>query len=92
MDVLDVLWRHSVVVITAAQFIQQSQNSGSAEVQVLHAACPRFAMVRISGNGPGWIKSKRLSSVTILQKTIHHGNSFFVTTYILVMDLSTNVN
>ena len=32
-------------------FIQLSLNSGSAQVQTL---CRRFAMVRISDNGPGW--------------------------------------
>ena len=35
-------------------FIQQSLNSDSAQVQTLLAACQRFAMVRISDNGPGW--------------------------------------
>ena len=35
-------------------FIQQSLNSGSAEVQILLAACRRFAMMRISDNGLGW--------------------------------------
>ena len=28
--------------------------SGSAQVQILLAACRRFKMVRISDNGPGW--------------------------------------
>ena len=36
------------------KFIQQSLNSGSAQVQILLAACPRLVMVRISDNGPGW--------------------------------------
>ena len=35
-------------------FIQLSLNSGSAQVQTLFATCWRFAMLRISGNGPGW--------------------------------------
>ena len=35
-------------------FIQQSLDSDSAQVQTLFAACRRFAMVRISDNGPGW--------------------------------------
>ena len=35
-------------------FIQQNPNSGSAQVYVLQAACQGFAMVRISGGGPGW--------------------------------------
>ena len=35
-------------------FIQQSLNSDSAKVQLLLAACRRFAMVRISDNVPGW--------------------------------------
>ena len=57
-----------MVVVTTAQpwvsvvwwlsllhnFIQQSLNSGSAQVQILLAACRRFEMVRISDNGPGW--------------------------------------
>ena len=35
-------------------FIQQSLNSGSAQVQILIAACRGFAIVRISDNGPDW--------------------------------------
>ena len=35
-------------------FILQSLNSGSAQVQILLAVCQIFAMVRISDNGPGW--------------------------------------
>ena len=35
-------------------FIQQSLNSGSAQVQILLVVCRRFVMVRISDNGPGW--------------------------------------
>ena len=35
-------------------FIQLTLNSGSAQVQTLLAACRRFAMVKISDNGPGW--------------------------------------
>ena len=50
-------------------FIQLRLNSDSAQVQTLLAACPRFAMVRISDNGN---KAKRLSSVNHTTKTIHH--------------------
>ena len=39
------------------KFIQQSLNSGLAHVQIMPMACQRFAMVRISDNGPGWKKS-----------------------------------
>ena len=35
-------------------FIQLNLNSGSGQVQILLAARRRFAMVRISDNGPGW--------------------------------------
>ena len=35
-------------------FIQQSLNSSHAQVQILLAACRKFAMARISDNGPGW--------------------------------------
>ena len=35
-------------------FIQQNLNSGSAQVQILLAACQRFMKVRTSDNGPGW--------------------------------------
>ena len=35
-------------------FIQQSLNSGSAQVQILLTTCRRFVMVRISDNGPDW--------------------------------------
>ena len=34
--------------------IQLSPNLGSAQVQILLAACRRFAMVRISDNDTGW--------------------------------------
>ena len=34
--------------------VQQSLDSGSAQVQVLLAVCWRLAMVRISDRGPGW--------------------------------------
>ena len=36
-------------------FIQQSLNSGSAQVQILVTACQRSAMVRISDNYLDWI-------------------------------------
>ena len=35
-------------------FIQRSLDSDSIEVQILLTACPRFAMVKISDNSPGW--------------------------------------
>ena len=35
-------------------FIQLSLNLGSAQVQILLAACRRFAMVMIADKGPGW--------------------------------------
>ena len=58
MAIHNFLWRHGVVVINTAvyqyNFIQLGLNSGSAQVQILLAACRRFAMVRISGNGPDW--------------------------------------
>ena len=53
-------------------FIRLSLNSGSAQVQILLAACRRFTMARISDNGPGWKKAKRLSSERRTTKTIHH--------------------
>ena len=91
MDVLDVLWRRSVVVITAVQL-----HSTKSELRLCGGSSPARSVSEIRDGEDlwqwSWIKSKRLSSVTILQKTIHHGNSFFVTTYILVIDLSTNVN
>ena len=44
-----------VITTTAqAQLIQQSSNSGSAQVQILLTTCRRFAMVRISDDGLGW--------------------------------------
>ena len=58
---VNVPFGHSVTQLTVVQwllllhnFIQLSLNSGSAQVQTLLAACQRFAMVRISDNGPGW--------------------------------------
>ena len=35
-------------------FIQQSLNAGSVQVQILLAACQRFEMVRISDNDSSW--------------------------------------
>ena len=61
------MWCHVVVVITTVQ-LQQSLNLGSAQVQILLAACRRFVMVRISDNGPGL----NLSSVDHTTKTINH--------------------
>ena len=52
-DDRDLLWRHGVVVITAAQLHLIKLNSGSAQAQALLAACRRFAMVRVSDDGPG---------------------------------------
>ena len=37
-----------------AQLHSNKPNSGSAQVQTLPEACRKFAMVRISDNGPGW--------------------------------------
>ena len=36
------------------RFNQRNLNSSSAQVQTLFVTCRRFAMVRISDNGPGW--------------------------------------
>ena len=61
-------------------FIQQSLNSGSAQFQILLAACRRFAMVRVS-MAPGGNEAKRHPSVNHTtktkkqNKTIHHHNS-----------------
>ena len=51
-------------------FIQQNLNSGSAQVQILLATCRRFAMVRISDNGPDWleIRLNAFRRSTMLQK------------------------
>ena len=43
-----------LVLSVLHNLIQQSLNSGSVQVQILLAACQRFAVVRISDNGPGW--------------------------------------
>ena len=45
-----------------------------------HARCVsrRFAMVRISDNGPGWNKAKHLSSVNDTTKAIHHYHQTFL--------------
>ena len=55
-------------------FIPLSFNSGPVQVQILLAACHRFAMVRISDNGCGW---KRLLSVKHSTKIIHHHYHLF---------------
>lgn len=38
-----------VVIIVTAQL----DSTGSAQVQILHTGCQRFAMMRIFNNGPG---------------------------------------
>ena len=45
-------------------FIQLSLSSGFAQVQILLAVCPRFAMVRISDNGSGWKQSYMVNHTT----------------------------
>ena len=40
------MWRRGVVVSLLHIFIQQSLNSGSAQVQILLAVCQRFVMMR----------------------------------------------
>ena len=47
------MWRHGVVAIATAQ-LHSTKKSGSVQVQIMLTACRRFAMVRISGNGPVW--------------------------------------
>ena len=41
------------LVIATAQ-LHSTKPEGSAQAQTLLAECWRFAMVRISDNGPGW--------------------------------------
>ena len=65
-------WRRGVLVITTAQLYSTSLNWGSAQVQILLAACWRFEMVRISDMVPAGNKAKRLSSINHTTKTIHH--------------------
>ena len=50
---------------------QQSLNSDSAQVQILLAACHRFAMVSLT-MVPAGNNVKRLSSANYTTKTIHH--------------------
>ena len=45
---------NGVAVITTTQLIQKSLNSGSAQVQILVAACSRIAIVRSYDNGSDW--------------------------------------
>ena len=52
-------------------FIQLNLKLDSGQVQILLAACWRFAMMRISGNDPDENKAKRLSSVNDTTKIIH---------------------
>ena len=40
--------------LSLQNFIKQSLNSGSAQAQILLAACRRFGVVGISDNGLGW--------------------------------------
>ena len=63
------IWRLSLL----HNFIHQSLNSGSVQVQILLAAFRRFSMARISDNGlPTGNKAKHLSLVNHTAKTIHH--------------------
>ena len=48
------LWRRGVVVMTTAQLYSTKHEFSSAQVQILLAACRRFAMVRISDDGHCW--------------------------------------
>ena len=41
-------------VMVYYNLIQRSLKSGSAQVQILFAACWWFAMAKISDNGSGW--------------------------------------
>ena len=45
------LERCVLVIITTTQLIQENLNLGSAQVQILLAACRRFAMIRTFDNG-----------------------------------------
>ena len=56
---------------TGSNFIQQSLNSGSAQVQMLLAACRRFAMLRISDNGPFW----KQGQTPFVSQPYHKNNS-----------------
>ena len=49
-----VVWRRGVVVITTAQLHSTKSELGFCVGSNLLAARQRFAMVRISDNGPGW--------------------------------------
>ena len=53
-------------------FIHQSLNSDSAQVQILLAACRKLAMGRVCNNSPGWNKAQRLLLINHPAKTIHH--------------------
>ena len=48
-----------------------SLNSGSVQAEVLLATCRRFAMVRISGNGPGW----KQNQTPFASQSYHKNNS-----------------
>ena len=63
------MWRRGVVVLTAAQ-LHSSLNSDSAQVRTKLVACRKFAMMRISDNGPYWKKGLIVFcwSTTIPQK------------------------
>ena len=51
-------------------FIQQSQNVGSPEVQTLPEACRKYPMVRNLDNGPNGNKSSR----TFISQLLHKNN------------------
>ena len=57
-----------------------SLNSGSAQVQIMLSGCPRLAMARISGDGPGYKEDLipfvgQSFSKAINSHRHHHANS-----------------
>ena len=48
------LKQHLLIVITTAQLHSSKLNSGSTQVQILLAACQRFAIVKTPEDDPTW--------------------------------------
>ena len=53
VEIWSFMYRRNINVYLTWSACWERLNSGSAQAQILLVACGRFAMVRISDNGPG---------------------------------------
>ena len=70
-----IFWKYFELVLQLSlrhNFIQQTLNSGFAQIQILLAACQRLAMMRMSDRSPLKLRLNFFRRLTIPKKTIHH--------------------